>query len=116
MFLDRLDSMVDRTGYGQLHAERPSDVVRRNFWFCTIDDRSTVVTKDTIGVENICVETDYPHGDGTWPDSQATLEALLSGWSEEDSARVTHENAAALFRHPLPESGTRLAAGLRRRA
>ena len=109
MLVDRLDGMVDRVTYGRTFTERPSDVLRRNFWFCTIDDRSTIVTRDAIGIDHICVETDYPHGDGTWPDSQATLVELLAGFSEEESAKVTHVNAAALFRHPLPPPGSPMA-------
>ncbi len=51
----------------------PSDVLRRNFWFCMIDDPSTISTHHAIGVENILFESDYPHGDGTWPDTQEVM-------------------------------------------
>ena len=42
----------------------------RNFWFCTIDDPSTIETRHRIGIDHIMVEVDYPHGDSTWPDTQ----------------------------------------------
>ena len=73
MLLDRLDNIVDRSGYGleTFGDMRPAEVLQRNFWFCTIDDPSTIDTRHRIGVDNIMVETDYPHGDGTWPDTQA---------------------------------------------
>jgi hypothetical protein len=29
----------------------------------------------------------------------------VAGLSAEDAARVTHRNAAELFRHPLPDEG-----------
>ena len=45
-------------------------MLKRNFWFCTLEDRSTIDTRYRIGVENIMVEVDYPHGDSTWPDTQ----------------------------------------------
>ena len=45
-------------------------MLHRNFWFCTIDDPSTLSTLPTVGVDHVMFETDYPHGDGTWPDSQ----------------------------------------------
>jgi predicted TIM-barrel fold metal-dependent hydrolase len=114
MLVDRLDAGVDRSTWADVYDERPSDVLRRNFWFCTIDDPSTIVTKDAIGVENILVETDYPHGDGTWPDSQALMIERYRALDAAELAMVTHENAAALFRHPLPPLGSRHAAGLRR--
>jgi len=67
MLIDRLDNIVDRSGYGLGWDVRPADVLRRNFWFCTLDDPSTIALRHVIGVENIMVETDYPHGDGTGP-------------------------------------------------
>src|SRR6478672_6183993 len=73
MLLDRLDNIVDRSGYvdgGYGPDNRPGETLKRNFWFCTIDDPSTIDTRYRIGVENIMVETDYPHGDGTWPHTQ----------------------------------------------
>jgi predicted TIM-barrel fold metal-dependent hydrolase len=113
MLIDRLDNMVDRSGYGRSWSERPSDVLRRNFWFCTIDDPSTICTRHTIGVENICFETDYPHGDGTWPDSQEVFDRFFGALPPEEVALISHENAARLYRHPLPPPGSPHAAGLR---
>ena len=104
MLIDRLDNIVDRSGYGLggFGGMRPSDVLRRNFWFCTIDDPSTMSTRHTIGVENIMVEVDYPHGDSTWPDTQAVIERYWGDLPVEELRKLTHENAAKLYRHPLP--------------
>ena len=55
----------------------PSEVLRRNFWFCTIDDPSIVELRHRIGVDHIMVESDYPHADSTWPDTQAVLDKTL---------------------------------------
>ncbi len=103
MLLDRLDNIVDRSGYGLGWDIRPAEVLRRNFWFCTIDDPSTIDTRDRIGVENIMVETDYPHGDGTWPDTQAVIEKVWGHIPRRELRMMCSENAAALYRHPLPE-------------
>jgi len=103
MLIDRLDNIVDRSGYGQSWEERPADVLRRNFWFCTIDDPHTIDTRHHIGVDNIMVEVDYPHGDSTWPDTQ---EVLREAWGHIPAAEIRamcSGNAAGLFRHPLPE-------------
>ncbi len=45
------------------------------------------LTRDAIGVENIMLESDYPHGDGTWPDTQPVMEKMLGGLPVEGSAR-----------------------------
>ena len=103
MLIDRLDNMVDRSGYGKGWNVRPSEVLRRNFWFCTIDDPSTIDTRHAIGVENIMVEVDYPHGDGTWPDTQKVIEQYWGDIPPDELRAICCENAAALYRHPLPD-------------
>jgi predicted TIM-barrel fold metal-dependent hydrolase len=102
MLIDRLDNIVDRSRYGLGWSERPSDVLRRNFWFCTIDDPSTIDTRHAIGVENIMVEVDYPHGDSTWPDTQEVLRKAWGHLPKEELRAICCENAARLYRHPLP--------------
>jgi predicted TIM-barrel fold metal-dependent hydrolase len=104
MLLDRLDNIVDRSGYaldtfGDL---RPAEVLKRNFWFCTIDDPSTIDTRHRIGVDHIMVETDYPHGDGTWPDTQQVIASAWGHLPDDELRLLCHENAARLYRHPLP--------------
>jgi predicted TIM-barrel fold metal-dependent hydrolase len=102
MLLDRLDNIVDRSGYGLGWEVRPSDVLKRNFWFCTIDDPSTIDTRHRIGVENIMAEVDYPHGDSTWPDTQLVLEKAWGHIPPAELRAMCSENAARVFRHPLP--------------
>ncbi len=103
MLLDRLDNLIDRSGYGAGWDERPADIVKRNFSFCTIDDPSTIDTRHRIGVENIMMETDFPHGDGTWPDTQLVIEKLWGHIPNNELRMMCSENAAKLYRHPLPE-------------
>ncbi len=105
MLIDRLDNIIDRSGYGLdgFMGLRPADVLRRNFSFCTIDDPSTIDTRYAIGVDNIMVEVDYPHGDGTWPDTQKVIEKYWGHLPVEELRKMTHLNAARLYRHPLPD-------------
>jgi predicted TIM-barrel fold metal-dependent hydrolase len=103
MLLDRLDNIVDRSGYGRAWEMRPADVLKRNFWFCTLDDPSTIDCRERIGVDRIMVEVDYPHGDGTWPDTQAVIEHYWGHIPPDELRAMCCENAAALYRHPLPD-------------
>jgi len=103
MLLDRLDNIVDRSGYGLGWDIRPAEVLERNFWFCTLDDPSTIDTRYRIGVGNIMVETDYPHGDSTWPDTQAVLKSCWGHLPIDEIRAICSGNAAALFRHSLPD-------------
>ena len=102
MLIDRLNNIIDRSGYGLGWDIRPADVLHRNFWFCTIDDPSTIETRHTIGVDRIMVEVDYPHGDGTWPNTQAVIEQCWGHIPPAELRQMCCENAAALYRHPLP--------------
>jgi predicted TIM-barrel fold metal-dependent hydrolase len=108
MLLDRLDYVMTHSGTGGAGVWdgdlTPSDALRRNFWFCSIDDPSTLAARDRIGVDHIMVEVDYPHADSSWPDTQALLSERLVALPEHDVARITHLNAAELFRHQLPET------------
>jgi hypothetical protein len=79
----------------------PSDVLLRNFWFCSLDDPSMWPIRDRIGIDHIMVEVDYPHGDSTWPDTPELLAHRLAALSERERDLVTHANAAALFRFDL---------------
>lgn len=113
MLLDRLDYIVDHAGKGgdlQWAGElSPSEVLLRNFWFCMLDDPSTLRILDRIGSDRVMMEVDYPHSDSTWPDCQAVVErwatdpgASLSG---DEIADLTHRTAAGVFRAPLPPTG-----------
>ncbi len=116
MLLDRLDYVMAHSASGMSRAcgtatSRPSEAVQRNFWFCSIDDPTTLQVRDRIGVDHIMVESDYPHADSSWPDTQALLAERLAGLPAADVAKLTHENAARLFRHPLPPAGWASAEG-----
>jgi predicted TIM-barrel fold metal-dependent hydrolase len=106
MLLDRLDYVLTHSGSGGDNRWdgdlSPSEALRRNFWFCTIDDPSTLGARHRIGVDHIMVEVDYPHADSSWPDTQALLKQRFDGLPDDEVALMTHGNAAALFRHPLP--------------
>jgi hypothetical protein len=82
---------------------RPSEVLQRNFWFCTIDDPSTIDTRHRIGIGNIMVEVDYPHGDSTWPDTQDVIEKCWGHLPPAELRALCSLNAARLYRHPLPD-------------
>ncbi len=114
MLLDRLDYITDHSGKGGGLNWRgslsPVEVVQRNFWFCMLDDPSTLPLIERIGVDRIMVEVDYPHSDSTWPDCQGSLRDLFAqvgdGLTASHIDRITHQNAAELFRFPMARSET----------
>jgi len=49
------------------------------------------------------VEVDYPHGDGTWPDTQEVIHHAWGHIPASELRAMCSLNAAKLYRHPLPE-------------
>jgi predicted TIM-barrel fold metal-dependent hydrolase len=107
MLMDRVDYVLRHSASGTESSAwpselLPSEVLGRNFWFCTIDDPSVIDLRARIGVDHIMLESDYPHADSTWPDTQVVMSASLGHLPEMELRAVAAGNAAQLFRHPLP--------------
>jgi hypothetical protein len=107
--LDRLDHMRSyHDMYGTWTDElTPAEVMKRNFWFCAIEDPSSFVQRERIGVGNILLEQDYPHCDSTWPNTQAVIEREIGGLPADDIERITWRNASELYQFPVAESVVR---------
>jgi predicted TIM-barrel fold metal-dependent hydrolase len=52
---------------------------------------------DRFGADNICYETDYPHPDGSYPNSVAVARKLFGGLSAENIYKIVRGNAERLF-------------------
>ena len=107
MLMDRADYVLSHSASGTESkawpsSMRPSEVLGRNFWFCSIDDPSVVSLRHKIGVDHIMVESDYPHADSSWPDTQLVLAEAWGELPDDELRAVACDNAARLFRHPLP--------------
>ncbi|HVW32134.1 MAG TPA: amidohydrolase family protein [Acidimicrobiia bacterium] len=82
--------------------EHPVDVLRRNFWFTSIEDPSSFRQLDLIGEDKMMLEVDFPHTDSTWPDSQELFRSELEFLPVETIRKICFENAAKLYHHPEP--------------
>jgi predicted TIM-barrel fold metal-dependent hydrolase len=104
--LDRLDHMTRYSSmYGTWEGSlTPAEVLQRNFWFCAIEEKSTFALRDRIGVGHILLESDYPHCDSTWPNTQAVIAEEIGDLPAADIRAMTWENASQLYRHPVPAS------------
>lgn len=108
MAVDRLDYMMDHSG-ASLHSWwkhdlTPSETLLRHFYFCMIDNPSNLGAYTMIGSDRIMVESDYPHSDSTWPDTQKLLENRFHDLPVEDALNMTYRTAERVFRHPVPDS------------
>jgi predicted TIM-barrel fold metal-dependent hydrolase len=101
--LRRAYRQASSTGQGwPSGAPSPLDIVDRNFVFTSIEDPSGFRMLDLIGEDKVMVETDFPHYDSTWPESQAMIRMELEGLPHHVVRKVCFENAARIYRHPLP--------------
>jgi hypothetical protein len=80
--------------------DRPSDLVKRHFWGCFIDDVHGIANRHTIGVENLLIEVDYPHSDSNWPNSRKRIAETLVDVPDDEVARIVETNARGLLRFP----------------
>ncbi len=104
--LDRLDHMQSYNSmYGTWKGDlTPSEVLQRNFSFCAVEDQSSFAVRERIGVENILLESDYPHCDSTWPRTQQVIFEEIGQLPAEDIRKITWANASALYQHPVPKA------------
>jgi predicted TIM-barrel fold metal-dependent hydrolase len=105
--LDRLDHMMTyHSMYGTWDGIEltPAEVLRRNFYFCAVEDPTAFALRERIGVDHILLEEDYPHSDSLWPRTQEVVRHSIGHLPAEDIRKLAWENASRLYRHPVPES------------
>jgi predicted TIM-barrel fold metal-dependent hydrolase len=76
---------------------KPSEVFRRHFSSCFIDDAYGLRNLDLIGEDNVCYEVDYPHSDAPWPKAPELLWKSIQHLTDRQIDKVTHLNAMRLY-------------------
>ncbi len=77
---------------------KPSEVFKKHFMNCFIDDAFGLKSLADIGEDMVCYECDYPHSDSLWPRAPERLWECVRGLTEEQIEKVTHKNAMRFFR------------------
>jgi hypothetical protein len=101
-FLEKADFVYDhhRAWTGEDFGDQlPSQVFRQHVQGCFIDDITGLRNRDTIGIETITWECDYPHSDSTWPTSPEVLwKAVQAAALDDDEIEmVSWANAARWY-------------------
>jgi predicted TIM-barrel fold metal-dependent hydrolase len=76
----------------------PEDVFRKHLLCCFISDPIGVELIDHFNIDNLCWESDYPHSDGSWPNSPEIVTKLLGRLGDAQINKITHENAIRHYR------------------
>lgn len=76
---------------------QPSDYVRRQVHVTLGADRAPINNREITGVEPLMWASDYPHPEGTWPESQAVVERIFEGVPDHEVDAIAGLNAKALY-------------------
>ncbi len=96
--LERADRMYTRHKFWSGTDDLlPSEVCRRNMWFCLIEEPYGLSVRHEIGVERILWECDYPHSSCIWPGTQRIVDELFDRVPDDETELITFRNAERLF-------------------
>jgi hypothetical protein len=76
------------------------DAFRKHVYGCFIDDLHGIANVREIGIDNVMVESDYPHSDSTWPHCLSHAHKQLASntsLTDEEKYKILRGNAERLF-------------------
>lgn len=94
--LDYLDARFDQErGLARL---KPSEYFARHCYVTPSSPRpAEIALRDRLGVERIMFGVDYPHPEGTWPNTREWIREALRGVPEDEARRFLGENAIECY-------------------
>ena len=103
-FLERIDhtyKVHKAWTFADFGGKLPSEVFMERMILCFIEDDFGARQAREIGVDRICMETDYPHSDAVWPNApERMMEAFApTDLSDDEINRITHLNAMKFFQY-----------------
>jgi predicted TIM-barrel fold metal-dependent hydrolase len=76
----------------------PVELFHRNIFGCLIADQYGWGAVDELGTKNVMVETDFPHSDGSWPNSIAAMQSTISHLDQDAQYDILQGNARRVFK------------------
>jgi predicted TIM-barrel fold metal-dependent hydrolase len=99
--LERADFQWQKHGaWTGLKGTLPSEIVKRNMYFCMIQEPwgfQTKSVRDIIGEDHIFWESDYPHADTPWPNTQEAAKEMFDGVDPVAVEKAAYKNAEKVF-------------------
>jgi len=87
-----------RMTFGEL---KPSDVFKRQFMVCFIDDEFGVNNLNYVNEDMVAFETDYPHSDTLWPEAPEHLWRTVNHLDPAIIDKITHLNTMRYYNFDL---------------
>jgi predicted TIM-barrel fold metal-dependent hydrolase len=82
----------------------PSEYVKRQVHVSFQHGRAALAVKDICGVDALMWGSDYPHLEGTYPNTRKVLEGIFDGVPDDVRRAITGGNFAKLFSVPEPQA------------
>jgi predicted TIM-barrel fold metal-dependent hydrolase len=98
--IERCDYAWDRHRWYQDvdRATPPSELFKKHFYGCFIDDVHGLENRHAIGVERITFEVDYPHSDSNWPNTRKRAAEVFASVPDDEVHQIVELNARRIFR------------------
>lgn len=96
---ERMDAVWREGVAGVELPNPPSSYVRGTVFGCIFDDMHGLRSRHEVGMEQILFETDYPHPNGTFPDTRNVAHRLCeaAGMDEKECYQLLRGNAIACY-------------------
>ena len=78
-------------------ALKPSEYFKRQGFVTFSDDPMALRNVEFTGADCLMWGSDYPHDEGTFPNSREVIDRTFVGLSETDRTKIVHDNAAKLY-------------------
>jgi predicted TIM-barrel fold metal-dependent hydrolase len=89
-----IDARAERTRQMAL----PTEVFKQHMYGCFIYDPLGLENIDRIGVDNVMIETDFPHFTSRWPHSMDAVQDALLALDDDVRQKVLRGNAERVFK------------------
>jgi len=98
--LERMDYTYKRhscwTG-SNFGGKLPSEVFREHVITCFIEDHAGIENRHHMNLDFICLESDYPHSDSSWPRTPEQVAEFMAPLDPTEVDKITHLNALRHF-------------------
>jgi predicted TIM-barrel fold metal-dependent hydrolase len=99
--LERANTVwLENRGWGGIAdkvLEPPSELFKRHVYGCFFDDPVGLRNIESIGVDNVTYESDYPHSDSTWPHTAKIAEEQTRNLPDDVVYKVMRGNAIEML-------------------
>lgn len=91
----RMGNAIARIDPALVH--EPSSYMAGRVYGCFFEDSFGLSARDVIGVDQITFESDFPHQDSNWPNTQGYLAEAVLGMPKDDVYKIARGNAIRML-------------------